>query len=412
MTLQTSIALPDSNTAIKAEFDRTEEFQAWIQDAMREGHDYGKIPGTQNPTLLKPGAEKLVKLLKLAPKYEIVEKSENWESQWPENGPFPLFAYTFRCILVTATESPNIPVGTAVDEGYGNCNSYENRYRYRKADVVCPQCGKAAIIRGKAEYGGGWLCFSKKGGCNYKWSDQTPEAQTFGDAGGKTLNEDIHTQVNTLIKMAKKRALVDAALSAGRLSDLFTQDMEDIRSRPPIDDESWLGQETPEKPAEEKPKPKREQPETLYARGPVASQKKGVAETSEILDGQGGAASDQGVSDKTNQETFDTLGTAASQEPPHVAKKSDPKGAVYDEDGNLLQQHITYKPVADEDRGPIKAYAHLINRIRETYALEPHEWKENFDVEWVSDLPKLAQAYEGGLTGMWEHLVDALGEPA
>jgi hypothetical protein len=40
-------------------------------------------------------------------------------------------------------------------------------------------------------------------------------------------NDDIFSQVNTLLKMAKKRALVDAALSAGRLSDLFTQDMEE-----------------------------------------------------------------------------------------------------------------------------------------------------------------------------------------
>ena len=33
---------------------------------------------------------------------------------------------------------------------------------------------------------------------------------------------------NTLLKMAKKRALIDAVLSATRSSDLFTQDMEDL----------------------------------------------------------------------------------------------------------------------------------------------------------------------------------------
>jgi len=42
-------------------------------------------------------------------------------------------------------------------------------------------------------------------------------------------NDDIFSQVNTILKMSKKRAMVDAALSAGRLSDLFTQDMEDTR---------------------------------------------------------------------------------------------------------------------------------------------------------------------------------------
>ena len=37
-----------------------------------------------------------------------------------------------------------------------------------------------------------------------------------------------YTLVNTILKMAKKRALVDATLSAGRLSNIFTQDIEDM----------------------------------------------------------------------------------------------------------------------------------------------------------------------------------------
>jgi hypothetical protein len=38
---------------------------------------------------------------------------------------------------------------------------------------TCPECGKSkAVIKGKAEYGGGWLCFGKKGGCGAKWQDE------------------------------------------------------------------------------------------------------------------------------------------------------------------------------------------------------------------------------------------------
>jgi hypothetical protein len=33
----------------------------------------------------------------------------------------------------------------------------------------CPKCGKDAIIKGKEEYGGGYLCFKKKGGCGAKF---------------------------------------------------------------------------------------------------------------------------------------------------------------------------------------------------------------------------------------------------
>lgn len=40
-----------------------------------------------------------------------------------------------------------------------------------KSDPLCPVCGVAAIIKGREEYGGGWLCFKKKGGCGAKWPD-------------------------------------------------------------------------------------------------------------------------------------------------------------------------------------------------------------------------------------------------
>jgi len=38
---------------------------------------------------------------------------------------------------------------------------------------TCPECGQAAIIKGKAEYGGGYLCWKKKGGCGAKFPDGT-----------------------------------------------------------------------------------------------------------------------------------------------------------------------------------------------------------------------------------------------
>lgn len=44
----------------------------------------------------------------------------------------------------------------------------------------------------------------------------------------KYLKQDPYTMDNTVLKMAKKRALVDAALLVGSLSDVFTQDIEDM----------------------------------------------------------------------------------------------------------------------------------------------------------------------------------------
>ena len=44
----------------------------------------------------------------------------------------------------------------------------------------------------------------------------------------KYLKMDPFTMDNTVLKMAKKRALVDASLLVASLSDVFTQDIEDI----------------------------------------------------------------------------------------------------------------------------------------------------------------------------------------
>lgn len=47
----------------------------------------------------------------------------------------------------------------------------EEMGRVVSPDVVCPKCGKPAIIKGRMEFGGGWVCYKKKGGCGAKWTD-------------------------------------------------------------------------------------------------------------------------------------------------------------------------------------------------------------------------------------------------
>jgi len=46
-------------------------------------------------------------------------------------------------------------------------------------------------------------------------------------AAGRVENTDLADTYNTVLKMAKKRALVDATLTATAASDIFTQDLED-----------------------------------------------------------------------------------------------------------------------------------------------------------------------------------------
>lgn len=188
----TSLSLPDESQFVK-DISAINRFQQIVHQHMVEGHDYGVIPGTKNkPTLLKPGAEKIAKLLGLADQYTIIDRQEDWNK--------PFFRYLIKCSLV------NVNTQIVISEGLGECNSMESKYRWR------------------------WV-----------WSNDVPEnvdkskmiTRMINTKNGKSKqyrmdNDDIYSQVNTILKMSKKRALVDAALSAGRLSEVFTQDVEDL----------------------------------------------------------------------------------------------------------------------------------------------------------------------------------------
>jgi len=206
----TALTLPDE-AQFRHDMQAINRFQQIVHSTMIVDLDYGIIPGTQKPTLLKPGAEKIAKLLGLSDQYEILDRFEDWHE--------PLFRYLIKCRLI------HLATGLVISEGLGECNSMESKYRWRESKRKCPVCGAEAIIKGKEQYGGGWICFKKIGGCGEKWEAGDPEIEA--QQIGRVENEDIYSQVNTILKMAKKRALVDAALSAGRLSDIFTQDMED-----------------------------------------------------------------------------------------------------------------------------------------------------------------------------------------
>lgn len=190
--------------------DQVQVIQQAMKSVMKNDEHFGVIPGTNKPTLLKPGAEKLSLLFRLAPKYAV----DRFDM---ENGHRE---YEVRCTLV------HINTGNFIGEGVGSCSTMEKKYRYRKAGRVCPECGEESIIKGKKEYGGGWLCFQKKGGCGKKWKDGAKEIES--QSAGQVENPDIADAYNTVLKMAKKRAHVDAILTATAASDIFTQDVEDM----------------------------------------------------------------------------------------------------------------------------------------------------------------------------------------
>jgi hypothetical protein len=199
-------------------------------DGQADG-DYGVIPGTNKPTLFKPGAEKICAFFGYVPYYDLLAGGcEDWLGD--QHAGEPLFYYHVRCILARG----GVPVG----QGTGSASSWESKYRYRTQNRQCPACRKETIIKGRAEYGGGWLCFVKKGGCGEKFADGDQAIE--GQATGQIANENVFDLVNTVQKMADKRAYVAATLSATGASQWFTQDMED--APPP------QLQDTPRQPAQ------------------------------------------------------------------------------------------------------------------------------------------------------------------
>lgn len=177
------------------------------------GVDYGVIPGVDKPSLFKPGAEKLMTTLRYRNEMIPVSVVERFDGD-------PLFHYRYECRIY------EVETGAWIATGIGSCNSMEAKYRYRKAERTCPNCGKTAIIKGKAEFGGGFICFAKKGGCGAKFSDTDPAivSQPLGDV----VNPDPFSLINTIDKMAQKRALIAAVLIATNASQRFTQDVEDM----------------------------------------------------------------------------------------------------------------------------------------------------------------------------------------
>ncbi len=174
-----------------------------LREILVEGVHYGKIPGTTENTLFKPGADKIGVRFRLAARPDIMrEDLPNGHREYQ--------------VSVSLT---HIPTGEFIASAVGSCSTMESKYRWRYASRVCLSCGQDAIIKGREEYGGGYICFARKGGCGAKYKDGDPAIET--QETGRIENPDIADLYNTVLKMAVKRAHVAAILMATGASDTF-----------------------------------------------------------------------------------------------------------------------------------------------------------------------------------------------
>ena len=97
---------------------QVQKIQEIMKAVMKEGEHYGVIPGTEKPSLLKPGAEKLGFTFRL-----VIDK-ENFKVEFDELGNGHR-DYRVICPVIHA------PTRTPAGVGIGSCNTKETRYRYR-----------------------------------------------------------------------------------------------------------------------------------------------------------------------------------------------------------------------------------------------------------------------------------------
>jgi hypothetical protein len=232
---------------IQSALARYDAFREFVSKILKKDTDYGEIPGTNKPTLLKAGAEKLGAFFGLRPIFVLQESVNDWMGQ--NHGGEPFFFREYKVQLYRA--------GELVGEGVGSCNSWEKKYRYRWVnELEIPSNVDKSVLEFRDGAISEFAFAVEKAETTGKYGKPASYWQQFADAiangtakqikrktkkgnemdaweiGGKLYavpNKDVADQVNTIDKMAQKRAFVAAILIATNASDYFTQDMEDFQ---------------------------------------------------------------------------------------------------------------------------------------------------------------------------------------
>lgn len=159
--------------SLKGLTDRVNLVHQVLEKVMKENTHYGTVPGCGNKmVLLKPGADVLAMTFRLVPQFQV-NRTDG------DNGHRE---YDVTCSMYDSS-------GTLLGQGVGSASTMEKKYRYRK-----------------------------------------------DSKGARIENEDIADCYNTVLKIAKKRAHIDATLTVTGAADLFTQDLieEDDEVKQPI----------------------------------------------------------------------------------------------------------------------------------------------------------------------------------
>lgn len=167
----------------------TAKFSEWLVED--EDYTVRLFPGQKKPALLDPGATKLRSFFRAYPKHRVLERVVETEEGEER----------IRYVVEATLYHIN---GVPVASGVGSCSSDEKRYKYR------------------------WINEDDLRKVYGFEDEDLQKLKSRGQGGRRQLyvkNPEILDLDNTLLKMAAKRAEVDATLMLPGVSSIFTQDV-------------------------------------------------------------------------------------------------------------------------------------------------------------------------------------------
>lgn len=166
---------------------RVQRVREVMRDLMKEGVHYGRVPGTQKPSLYKPGAELLLMTFRIGPRIEVEDLTTADEIRYR--------------VKVSGFSQVS---GDVLAEGIGEASTNEEKYRWRAAvhpkewDATGVDCRRLKYLRDGSEI---------------------PQI--------RTSPADL---ANTVLLMALKRGTINMTRVVTACSDIFDQDVEDLPS--------------------------------------------------------------------------------------------------------------------------------------------------------------------------------------
>lgn len=174
---------------------RITAIQQLMDETLKEDVDYGVIPGMPKgtkPSLWKAGSEQILSMFQIAVDPVVEDLSTE-----------DCCRYRVTCRLTNAA------TGDFLGAGIGEASTNETKYKWRRT-FVKKEFDNTPEDRRRIKY------------------SQYNENGVWKDKEEMQVRQEPADLANTILKMAKKRAQIDATLTVTAASSMFEQDLEDL----------------------------------------------------------------------------------------------------------------------------------------------------------------------------------------